>query len=93
MNFPERWTSAKSLILIAVVGVVLFLAGFWLARSPSVSQAKSEQETHRYQFMQIGDSVAAIDTTTGETYAIDGNARAWVLLAPALPSKESKNIK
>ncbi|MBS1790340.1 MAG: hypothetical protein JST85_21625 [Acidobacteria bacterium] len=93
MNFPERWTSAKNLILIVVVGLVLFLAGFWLARSPSVSQAKTEPQTAQYQFMQIGDSVAAINVQTGEAYAIDGNARAWVMLAPALPSKENRSTK
>mgnify|MGYP000128441405 FL=1 len=89
MIFPERFTSTRSLILIGVIGLVLFLAGFWLARSP-VTQAKSESQATRYQFMQIGDSVAAIDVYTGESYAIDGNARAWVLLAPALPTKEVK---
>ena len=92
MTFPERWTSTKNLILIGVVALALFFAGFWLARSP-VSLAKTESQAVRYQFMQIGDSVAAIDIYTGESYAIDGNSRSWVLLAPPLPSKESKTTR
>ena len=43
--------------------------------------------------MQIGDTVAAIDIYTGEAYAIDGNTRAWTLLAPPLPSREPKEPK
>ncbi len=92
MNFPEKFTSTRNLVLIGVAGLILFLAGFWLARSP-VSSAKTESPAMRYQFMQIGDSVAAIDVYTGESYAIDGNARAWVLLAPPLPTKEAKTTK
>jgi hypothetical protein len=93
MDYIGRLTAAKGVIIIGVIGLVLFFAGFWLARSTAASPVNAGREGSRYQFMQIGDTVAAIDIYTGETYAIDGNTRAWALLAPALPSKEVKTTK
>ena len=43
----------------------------------------------RYEFLQVGDTVAAIDIYTGEAYAIDGNTRAWTILAPALLGEDA----
>lgn len=92
-DYLARLRPAKGILIIAVIGLVLFLAGFWLARSTAARPSDADPERSRYEFMQIGDTVAAIDIYTGETYAIDGNTRAWMLLAPALPSREAKTGK
>jgi hypothetical protein len=94
MNF-SRFSRAQGIAMIAVIGLVLFFVGFWLARSTSASAANEDRDhgRSRYEFMQIGDTVAAIDIYTGEAYAIDGNTRAWTLLAPPLPSRETKTTK
>lgn len=94
MNF-SRFSRTQGIAMIAAIGLVLFFVGFWLARSTAASSVSNDRdrERGRYEFMQIGDTVAAIDIHTGEAYAIDGNSRAWTLLAPALPSKETKATK
>lgn len=91
----SRFSRAQGIAMIAAIGLVLFFVGFWLARSTSASSVSGDRnrDRGRYEFMQIGDTVAAIDVYTGEAYAIDGNTRAWTILAPALPSKESKTAK
>lgn len=99
MNYTERLSPAQGMILIGIIGLVLFFIGFGVARwsaNRSVAadtSAKVEPDRLRYQFMQLGDTVAAIDVYTGEAFAIDGNTRAWTMLAPALPSKEIRNTK
>ncbi len=97
MNYTERFGPIQSIILIAVIGLVLFFVGFWVARSTAERSVAAESalksDRSRYEFLQVGDTVAAIDIYTGEAYAIDGNTRAWTILAPALPSKEVKNPK
>ena len=92
MNF-DRITKPQGIIVTAVLGLVLLVGGFWLARVTAASSTKPVAEHSRYQFLQVGDTVAAIDVTTGEAYAIDGQARAWTLLAPALPSREPKAVR
>ena len=92
MNFG-RFSPAQGIVMIVVIGLVLFFGGFLIARSTAASLEKPKHENARYQFLQVGDTVAAIDTYTGETYAIDGNTRAWTLLAPALPARESRITK
>jgi hypothetical protein len=94
MNF-SRFSRAQGIAMVAVIGLVLFFVGFWLARSTSASSVSTDRDSvrGRYEFMQIGDTVAAIDIYTGEAYAIDGNTRAWTLLAPPLPSRETKTTK
>ncbi len=93
MEVTNRFTPAKAILIAAVIGLVLFFVGFMLARATDSGSARAEAVEKRYQFMQIGDTVAAIDMQTGETYAIDGNTRAWTMLAPALPSKEPKSTR
>lgn len=97
MTVPERVGMTQSLIIVGVIGLVLFVVGFWLARATAEKAAAAENSTKversRYQFLQVGDTVAAIDVVTGEAYAIDGNTRAWTVLAPALPAKEAKTAK
>lgn len=97
MNLTDRVNSPQTIIIVAVVGLVLFFVGFWLARMTAerslAAENLSKSERTRYEFLQVGDTVAAIDVLTGEAFAIDGNTRAWTILAPALPSKEVKNIK
>ncbi|HMV50917.1 MAG TPA: hypothetical protein PLD20_09235 [Blastocatellia bacterium] len=94
MDF-SRFSRAQGLAMSAVIGLVLFFVGFWLARSTAASSVSKDRDrvASRYEFMQIGDTVAAIDIYTGEAYAIDGNTRAWTLLAPPLPSREPKEPK
>jgi hypothetical protein len=89
MNF-DRFGAPQSILIIAVISLVLFFGGFWIARTTAASAARTEPERSRYQFLQVGDTVAAIDVATGEAYAIDGNTRAWTLLAPPLPSRNSQ---
>lgn len=92
MDYSSKWDSvkSKSIILVAVIGIALFLVGFWLARSTATAASQDYVARH-YQFLQVGDTVAAIDTNTGEAYAIDGHNRSWTLLAPPLPAaKPSK---
>jgi hypothetical protein len=94
MNLISRFSPAQGIALIVVIAVVLFFGGFLIARSTAASMPKTERESSRYQFLQVGDTVAAIDVYTGEAYAIDGNTRAWTLLAPALPARgENKPTK
>jgi hypothetical protein len=99
MNYAERLSPAQGIILVGIIGLVLFFIGFWVARwsaertLAAETSTKVERDRSRYQFLQIGDTVAAIDVYTGEAFAIDGNTRAWTMLAPALPSKETKNTK
>ncbi|HZS09552.1 MAG TPA: hypothetical protein VFD58_32285 [Blastocatellia bacterium] len=85
MHIPERFGPAQGVVILLVAGLVFFLIGFWLARS-TVATATTRDQT-RWQFVSVGDTVAAIDVQTGEAYAIDGNTRAWTVLAPALPSR------
>lgn len=92
MNF-ERFSAPQNIILIAVIGLAIFLGGFLLARNSSASAARVDKDHARYQFLQVGDTVAAIDMNTGETYAIDGNTRSWTVLAPALPAKDTRVAK
>jgi len=66
-----------------VAALVFFLIGYLLARSTA-------PERERWEFVPVGDTVAAIDVRTGEAYAIDGNTKAWTVLAPALPAKDNK---
>jgi len=91
MNFLDRLGPAKGILIVLVAGLVFFLVGFMLARSTAAGAAAHERA--RWEFVPVGDTVAAIDTQTGETYAIDGNTRAWTVLAPALPGKDAKNTK
>jgi hypothetical protein len=99
MSYIERLSSAQGMILAIVLGFALFLVGFWLARMTgerslaAENSAKVDGHQARYTFLQVGDTVAAIDVTTGEAFAIDGNTRAWTILAPALPAKEPKAAK
>jgi hypothetical protein len=97
MNYISRMNPAQRLISFLALMLLIFFIGFWVARSTSASTNKEAQEVargnSRYQFMQIGDTVTAIDIHTGETYAIDGNTRSWILLAPALPAKPVQNTK
>lgn len=94
MNFLGRFSPAQGIVLMGIIAVVLFFGGFMIARSTAASVSQPERETLRYQFLQVGDTVAAIDVYTGEAYAIDGNTRAWTLLAPALPARsENKPAK
>jgi len=90
MDNVRKLGAWKGIIVVAVIAVVLFFGGFFVARSTSASSVSDGRENARYEFMQIGDTVAAIDTRTGETYAIDGTTRAWTLLAPALPNRTQK---
>jgi hypothetical protein len=84
----DRFRAPQSILLIALISLALFIGGFWIARATAASSTKVDLDHSRYQFLQVGDTVAAIDVTTGEAYAIDGNTRAWTLLAPPLPSRE-----
>jgi hypothetical protein len=93
MNLTSRFSPAQAIALMIVVAVVLFFGGFLIARSTAASVQKPDREGLRYQFLQVGDTVAAIDVYTGEAYAIDGNTRAWTLLAPALPARDTKPAK
>jgi hypothetical protein len=72
--------------MLLVAGLVFFSIGFFLARSTAARATQVERT--RWEFLPVGDTVAAIDVSTGEAYAIDGNTRAWTVLAPALPAKE-----
>lgn len=94
MNF-SKLSRAQGIVMLSVIGLVLFFVGFWLARSTSASSVSNDKDRDRlrYEFMQIGDTVAAIDVYTGEAFAIDGNTRSWTILAPALPSRETKATK
>ena len=99
MNYAEKLSPVQGIILIGVIGLVLFFIGFFVARwsaeksYAAATPTKNEADHLRYQFLQIGDTVAAIDVYTGEAYAIDGKTRGWTMLAPALPAKENKNTK
>jgi hypothetical protein len=99
MTYTERLSPAQGIIMIGVIGLVLFFVGFFVARwsadrsYAAETSTKVDRDRLRYQFMQVGDTVAAIDVYTGEAFAIDGNTRAWTILAPALPSKDTKNVK
>jgi uncharacterized protein YneF (UPF0154 family) len=97
MSIAERFTPIQAMILVAVIGLILFFIGFWLARTTAEKSLAAERtpqlERSRYQYLQVGDTIAAIDVVTGEAFAIDGNTRAWTILAPALPSKETKPVK
>jgi Co/Zn/Cd efflux system component len=97
MSIAERLNPMQAMILVAIIGLVLFFIGFWLARSTAekslVAERTSQIERSRYQYLQVGDTIAAIDVVTGEAFAIDGNTRAWTILAPALPAKETKPAK
>lgn len=94
MDF-SGFSRAQGLAIIAVIGLVLFFVGFWLARTTAaVTDSKDrDRQASRYEIMQIGDNVAAIDIYTGEAYAIDGNTRAWTMPVPALPARESRKTK
>lgn len=97
MSIAERFTPIQAMIAVALIGLALFFVGFWLARTTADKSLSAEKTTlserSRYQYLQIGDTIAAIDVVTGEAFAIDGNTRAWTILAPALPSKETKPVK
>jgi Co/Zn/Cd efflux system component len=97
MSIAERLNPMQAMILVAIIGLALFFIGFWLARSTAEKSLAAERtpqtERSRYQYLQVGDTIAAIDVVTGEAFAIDGNTRAWTILAPALPSKETKPVK
>lgn len=86
MDYTNRLSRIQGIILIAVIGVGLFFIGFWLARSTSASTLSRDRDKSRYEFIPVGDTVAAVDVVTGEAYAIDGNSRSWTVLAPALPA-------
>ncbi|MFN7949825.1 MAG: hypothetical protein U0Z53_31015 [Blastocatellia bacterium] len=75
----------QGLLLLILAGLIFFLIGFWLARSGTAPA--TAQDRPRWEFIPVGDTVAAIDTQTGEAFAIDGNTRAWTVLAPALPAR------
>src|SRR5437762_13135900 len=85
MNIPNRLIPAQGLITLLVAGLIFFLIGFWLARS-TVARATTPDHA-RWEFVSVGDTVAAIDVQTGEAFAIDGKTRAWTVLAPALPTR------
>lgn len=97
MTYTERLSPAQGILIVAGIGLVLFFVGFWIARITADKSVTTENSLKsartRYEFLQVGDTVAAIDVYTGEAFAIDGNTRAWTILAPALPSKEAKNTK
>jgi hypothetical protein len=85
MEYARRLGPTQGLVVLLVAGLVFFLIGFFLALS-TVSGSTATERT-RWEFVPVGDTVAAIDVQTGETYAIDGNSRAWTVLAPALPAR------
>ncbi|HWQ33543.1 MAG TPA: hypothetical protein VNQ79_11870 [Blastocatellia bacterium] len=92
MNLTNRLSPAQGLLMLLVAGVILFLIGFWLARATATSA--TTRDRGRWEFIPVGDTVAAIDVQTGEAFAIDGNTRAWTVLAPALPARtETKSTK
>jgi hypothetical protein len=86
MNYTSRFSPIQGIVLIAIIGLVLFFVGFWLARSTTANTVSRDRAERRYEFLPVGDTVAAVDIYTGEAYAIDGNTRAWTVLAPALPA-------
>lgn len=88
MDYTGRLSRIQGIILIAVIGVGLFFVGFWLARSTSASTISRDRGNQRYEFIPVGDTVAAVDIYTGEAFAIDGNSRSWTVLAPALPASK-----